>query len=113
MLFAPERARPVIPPEPVTEPEPETRPAKPSLKVRRAARMLDRQCPGWAETVDLDKLRMPSPKYCVLGQLYGTYELGLSVEGLGLRRALRHVKAFRSGVSEEEWAIEVSRRRGE
>lgn len=101
MLFAPERHRPVVVPEPV----------KVSRKIRRAARMLDRKWPGWEYEVNLGKLQMRSAYRCVLGQLYGTYELGLSLEGLGLRPSLRHHRAFRAEASDDEWAREISRRR--
>ena len=54
-----------------------------SLKVAResavrGAEFLDERRPGWAKEIDRERLNMRSACNCVLGQLYGYYNVGLS-----------------------------------
>jgi len=51
--------------------------------VARGALLLDAALPGWADKVDVTKLKVPSGRWCVLGQCYGyirdgLYQLGLA-----------------------------------
>lgn len=47
-----------------------------TVRAKIGATVLDVLRPGWAEEIDLAKLRMSSCQECVLGQLYGTYWKG-------------------------------------
>jgi len=47
--------------------------------VARGAGMLDQLCPGWPDRLDLDRLDLGDTARCLLGQLYGSYDLALGV----------------------------------
>jgi hypothetical protein len=47
-------------------------------RVDQGAKMLDRKVIGWLDKVDFTKLDMNSVMNCVLGQVYGHYDTGLS-----------------------------------
>lgn len=51
-------------------------------RVERGIAYLDRMTPGWDQRIDLEMLDMNSCTRCVLGQLYGDYEHGLTKIGL-------------------------------
>jgi hypothetical protein len=51
-------------------------------RVAVGAALLDAELPGWAERIELGLLDLGSPRCCVLGQLYGTYSVGLEAVGL-------------------------------
>lgn len=42
------------------------------------ARLLDRECPGWWERIEVGRLDLASCPLCVMGQLFGHYEQGLA-----------------------------------
>lgn len=48
------------------------------MKVARGARYLDRVKPDWYGLVDVETLNLISAEDCVLGQVFGDYETGLS-----------------------------------
>jgi hypothetical protein len=52
-------------------------------RVAVGAALLDAELPGWAERIELGLLDLGSPRCCVLGQLYGTYSVGLAEVGFG------------------------------
>jgi hypothetical protein len=45
--------------------------------VRRGARLLDREAPGWERKIDLDTLDLEHTCNCVVGQVYGDYDEGI------------------------------------
>lgn len=45
-------------------------------KVKQAAKFLDKKHPGWYKKIDTFLLQMLSPRYCILGQLYGSSLVG-------------------------------------
>jgi hypothetical protein len=47
-----------------------------SDRVRRGIALLDEEKPGWPDQVDVAKLDMQNPRYCVLGQMFGRYSTG-------------------------------------
>lgn len=53
--------------------------------IENGARLLDERVPDWPTRIDLKKLKLGSPMFCVVGQLYGhSYYEGiveLGVEG--------------------------------
>ncbi len=49
--------------------------------VNFGAQLLDSKQPGWAERINLESLDLTHYKYCILGQLYGTYGEGISELG--------------------------------
>jgi len=62
-----------------------------SSKVQAGIRLLDTEQPGWRDLVDLDSLNLGSCSVCVLGQVFGDYEDGLS------ELALEEDDAYRLG----------------
>ncbi|MEU9871071.1 hypothetical protein AB0C87_24790 [Actinomadura sp. NPDC048021] len=48
----------------------------------KGAKLLDVRCPGWAWEVNILELDMADIFKCVLGQLYGTWDLGLTALGI-------------------------------
>ena len=46
-------------------------------RVRRGAKCLDKEFPGWYDRIDLDTFRMEDGNRCVLGKLYGSYQTGM------------------------------------
>lgn len=51
-------------------------------RARRGAELLDRECPGWADRIDVDALTIGNRKLDILGQLYGDYYDGCRALGL-------------------------------
>ena len=51
-------------------------------RIEQGAAMLDRRKPGWEKDLNLDTLEMVDCQFCVLGQLYGSYEGGKTALGL-------------------------------
>lgn len=49
-----------------------------SQRVLRGTLLLDKHLPGWASSIDLKTFAISDVRACVLGQLFGTYGLGLS-----------------------------------
>lgn len=47
-------------------------------RVRDGARLLDEQRPGWWQRIDILKLEMNNCSKCILGQLFGHYDSGLT-----------------------------------
>lgn len=92
---------------------------------RRGAAFLDEKEPGWAALIDLTTLDLDYVDSCVLGQLYGHYDVGLIVLGLRVQSRLpdsgwerlwdqRYTLGF-CGVDESDvltaaWKAEIARR---
>lgn len=51
-------------------------------RVRRGAAYLDDVAPGWADAVDPSSLDLAHGSTCVLGQLHGSFSIGLGRAGL-------------------------------
>ena len=52
-----------------------------------AKQLLDKKAPGWARRIHLGRLKLQSCRFCVLGQLFGTYVEGLMALGLDASEA--------------------------
>jgi hypothetical protein len=63
-----------------------------TARVRRGMKLLDEAKPGWERQIKLVDLSLDDANYCVLGQLYGTYDEGL--ERLGGILALPTYEAW-------------------
>lgn len=48
-------------------------------RVAAGVTLLDERNPGWYAKIDLTKLNLQDGSYCILGQLYRVYELGLII----------------------------------
>ena len=46
-------------------------------RVADGARYLDLNAPGWFRSIDLNRLNMSNPCYCVVGQLFYSFAVGL------------------------------------
>lgn len=83
-------------------------------RLRLAVRRLDDDRPDWYEHVNLRSLHMPSYVDCLLGQVYGEYDVGLValygryVRGESLAPG---ITAFAAGFPRRLWAVEVLDRR--
>jgi hypothetical protein len=53
-------------------------------RVKRGAALLDEKRPGWAGRIALDRLAMGSCSACVLGQIFGGFDLGVHALRQGL-----------------------------
>lgn len=74
-------------------------------RVERGADLLDHEWTGWETEVSLEDLNMVLHDRCVLGQLYGTYGVGLCE--LGIPTDARHYGFAGHGGDSEDWeAIE-------
>jgi hypothetical protein len=79
-------------------------------RVERGAAFLDTRVPGWRDRIDPETLRINSSDKCVLGQLFGSYELGCFAVGkvpyetaaLGFTHSLTILGAGTGGT--DEWA---------
>ena len=92
-----------------------------SIVARRAARgaeFMDGVRPGWFDEVDGSRLNIYSTKNCILGQIYGSYEVGARLYGFwGNNLALRY--GFLASVFGffpttrliRAWLYEIERRR--
>lgn len=56
----------------------------------RGIMLLDRENPNWRGMIDWDRLSMSHDKQCILGQVYGDYNYGLSILGLDWSGAETH-----------------------
>jgi hypothetical protein len=52
--------------------------SKTSIRIERAADLLDQTAPGWDRRIDLDALDMSHSRYCIIGQIHGSYYSGLA-----------------------------------
>ena len=43
----------------------------------RGTGFLDARVPGWRDKINLKKLDLSSPQFCVLGEIYGYYSTGI------------------------------------
>lgn len=50
--------------------------------IRRGMKLLDGEIPKWRRLIDLDELDLGDPCQCIIGQIYGDYEIGLDTLGL-------------------------------
>lgn len=84
------------------------------------ADLLDRVRPGWADKIDVETLDLSSCTRCVLGQMYGDYDIGLRAlwpVGLGglLGFAQRHgfvpYSPGRGAELQAEWTELIRERR--
>lgn len=82
-------------------------------KVADAAKFLDEKAQGWANKIDLKRLNMGSPCDCVLGQMYGSYPMGIYQLGvLGSECFGGHLSpasAIESTI-QKEWIQEINAR---
>lgn len=79
---------------------------------RRAAAVLDSECPGWETRVNLARLDLRSYCGCVLGQLYGDYRYVLSGrEGSTLQHAAKWESAFCFNAALPYWVDEINKRK--
>lgn len=73
----------LAPPPPTVRPTSVFGPQLPTITdykaaAQRGASLLDQHRPDWARSIHLQNLSLGDPNYCVLGQLFFTYGLGLT-----------------------------------
>ena len=92
--------------------------------VAQGSKFLDIARPGWRGIISTKRLSMTQYRYCVLGQLYGTYEAGLEALWPGLtpdaQKALAEEHGFQPTDNdynwhtlEQIWLAEIERRKAE
>lgn len=89
-------------------------------RVKTGARLLDAVRPGWEREISLKTLDLGDGRSCVLGQLYGSYHIGVGY--LGLNSAEAEKNGFLIQFQQrpqvgyrtltEQWKREIKRRRG-
>lgn len=78
--------------------------------IEEAAKQLDAHQPGWADKIDLKKFDIAYYKTCILGQLYGEYEIGLrTLYGVSTDSVVRDT-ILGQNAPESEWIKEISSR---
>jgi len=94
---------------------------EPADAANAGAKFLDREQPGWETLIDLNELHMNDCTQCILGQLYGWYDDGLSALNLGAFNGydaadLGFDTAGSRGATEDydvlthQWAKQITRR---
>lgn len=86
--------------------------------VHAGAELLDRLDPEWYRYVDERCLDITTERRCILGQRYGTFELGCAVMNLNMEGAIAHGFAtdpdqtdYDARMLEETWGLEIRARR--
>jgi hypothetical protein len=81
-----------------------------ATNVKEGAILLDKEKPGWYNKIDINRLDMTGHRSCILGQLYGEYEIGdTALFGKNERRSDDDM-AFGSEVDKNEWIKEIEAR---
>lgn len=79
-------------------------------RVRKGTELLDRYYPDWYWNVDPDSIAIMSCTKCVLGQLYGHYQVGLI--RLNLMHGMNHgFGGFMAKRYKRAWREEILHRR--
>ena len=61
------------------------------ISVELGAALLDQEKPDWFNLVDMKKFNINRPTDCILGQIYGSYSIGIDAIGLKIgREAFNH-----------------------
>jgi hypothetical protein len=91
-------------------------------KAAQGAVLMDKHCPGWAEHINPTKFTIESTLNCVLGQIYGNVEKGLTALGFGLENSRYILDRYGFAAStigglkkniqqlDDEWLAEINRR---
>jgi hypothetical protein len=91
-------------------------------KAVQGATLMDKHSPGWAEHINLETFTIESTQNCILGQIYGNVEKGLSALGFGLENsrfildrygfAASSIGGLKKNIQQldDEWLTEISRR---
>ena len=53
-------------------------------RIEAGIALLDEKVPGWEQHIDIQRLNMGDCKRCILGQLYGDYNIGIKKLEIGL-----------------------------
>jgi hypothetical protein len=89
----------------------------------RGAQFFDALRPGWHDQIDLGRLNLHNPFNCIFGQLYGSYDRGITVtsmETVEEREAHGVTFAAHGGLTgypdryatlREAWVAEITQRR--
>jgi len=82
-------------------------------RIRRGVALLDREVPDWHERVSIDRLNVISDNYCVLGQLFGSYQVGLIALDLvgGVAHGFAPARGDCVSDLEQAWREELARGR--
>lgn len=84
----------------------ETRPKESAReRVLRGVALLDEHAPGWHEKVDPEILAIRSPKNCICGQVFGSFQEGvrvLKLSGEGSRYGFNAAPSAGVKISEVE-----------
>lgn len=55
-------------------------------KVQRGIEFLDENEPGWRQWIEIESLNLGDCEACILGQLFGTFDLGIGHYGLSCEK---------------------------
>jgi hypothetical protein len=80
---------------------------------RRLVRHLDQIRPGWYNEIDVDRLDLLSPQYCILAQIWGYSQGKRQMGQYGKHPVLRFTMhpAFLFNAYRPRWRREIMRRR--
>lgn len=84
--------------------------------IDEAARILDGAMPHWYRNINLATLNMKLPKWCILGQLYGSWSTGMTTlfgsetpDGIHYRD---NDNIFGVAATLQDWGAEITKRKG-
>lgn len=83
-------------------------------RVKKGTERLDQDRPGALRGVDLNKMTLHSPQFCVLGMIYGSFSAGCTALGFSQEDAIEHgfVDTLKDGILGSCWRAEIANRQG-
>lgn len=72
-------------------------------RAARGARFLDERAPGWESQINLDTLNIARSDNCALGQVYGSYGVGVQATGTAAR--VHDLGFMTAGSIDEEYRL--------
>ena len=75
---------------------------------KNAAKVLDKLKPKWAKEIDLERLNLMSSSDCLLGQLFGSYSVGLGKVFQATSQL--NTRVFVDPFQQDSWELEIKKR---
>jgi hypothetical protein len=83
------------------------------LTIAEAAKRLDKEKPGWEGKININTLDMTNYRLCILGQLYGEYDIGQrTLFGGPYPSITTQDVIFGDNVDTSQWIKEIDARKG-
>lgn len=81
--------------------------------VQNGVALLDKECPGWYRKINPATIDIMSLNYCILGQVYGDFQRGLALAGVGWHYPGTYgfMTLFHKNQLEDEWRTVIAKKR--